>query len=115
MTDFDEILMKFRQRNKHANERLPNNFSSSYAKRAIPTMPQAEDTHRGTLRIQGINFNGCINRRHLLMNEINSTKGKNTIYVINDIRLQHGEENRLNLTNHNATIHNIPLRTHRAG
>ena len=78
-------------------------------------MPQAEDRHRGTLRIQGINTNGCINRRHLLMNEINSNKGKNIIYVINDIRLQHGEENRLQLINHNATIHNLPLQNHRPG
>ena len=49
------------------------------------------------------------------MNEINSNKGKNIIYVINDIRLQHGEENRLQLINHNATIHNLPLQNHRPG
>ena len=62
--------------------------------------------NRAFPRITGLNSNGNPERLTIMMNRINITDNCNDIFVINDIRLQPTETDKVNLLNHNITINN---------
>ena len=71
--------------------------------------------HNRIDRVTGLNTNGQPGRLTLLMNIINSREHMNDIFVLNDVRLQENETDRITLTNHNIIIANETTLEHQAG
>ena len=71
--------------------------------------------NRAFPRITGLNSNGNPERLIIMMNRINKSDNCNDIFVINDIRLQPTETDKVNLLNHNITINNDETNGHLPG